>query len=283
MFVAQRTMRLKYTVCFSIVAYRHDLDYLRPVLDSIRSLLRDKRSQNFNILVYLHENIKDNPLLSNTELAAYYSDVKITYHSSANIGFGKGHNSNFSKLRHCDQLDTLFIVCNPDISFDNSDLYNLFYWVIMNPFVAAVAPLIIRSNKTIQFSAKTNPTLLSLALGRLTHLQKIPLLYDYYCNHTRSHIDYNTSIIPSSYLSGCFMVIPAKYYKLAKGFDPQFFLHMEDADITRSLGMYGLTLHVPLAAISHNTVRASHNSPFHILCIIKSYIYYISKWGFTLL
>jgi len=276
-------MSRKYTICFSIVTYRHDLDFLRPILDSIRILLRDKRSQDFNIRVAIHENKKDKPLLSDTVLAAYYTDVNISYYSSPNIGFGKGHNSNFSKVRDCDDLDTLFIVCNPDISFENSDLLDLFYWVIMNPFVAAVAPLIIRSDKSIQFSAKTNPTFLTLTLGRLTQLQKIPLLHNYYCKHTKKNLNYNTTIIPSSYLSGCFMVIPARYYKLVKGFDPQFFLHMEDADITRSLEKHGSTLHVPIATISHNTVRASHHSPFHILCIIRSYMYYISKWGFSLL
>ena len=147
--------------------------------------------------------------------------------------------------------------------------------------IACIAPLIRVSWRNTILCEK-NPTLLSLSLGFFATLKRIRLLREYDSRHKNLQEDYQRNIFSSEYLSGCFMVIPFKMFKRVGGFSKEYFLHLEDADITRKLSAKGKTIHFPLIKVRHGWARGSHKSLRQIYCVIKSYIVYSIKWGFRL-
>ena len=121
-------------------------------------------------------------------------------------------------------------------------------------------PFGINDKGETQYSAKKNPTLLSLLLGRFNFLSYLKIFDDYQKIHKNQMKNYKKEIIQSSYLSGCFLIIKATIYIKVKGFDNRYFLHLEDADFTRMCSSYGLVLHDPTLRVVHKWARGSHKS-----------------------
>ena len=264
-------------IYFSLVTYKHSINDILPLLTSISSFSR--LQSRYDLHLCIHENISHTSLLTPSTLATYLS-IPIHYSSSFNVGFGAGNNINFSKVDH---QDSLFVAVNPDVEFLNISLNPLFDFLRQNPSFVAISPLIKDSYGTIQYSAKSNPSFLSLLLGRFSFLRAIPLFKAYYSLHINSNLNYSASLIPCSYLSGCFIVFRSSAYEMIDGFDESFFLHLEDADISRRLTHLGTVAQVPFVSVVHRWARGSHKSLFQTICLIKSYFYYISKWGFKFL
>jgi len=264
-------------VYFSLVTFKHSLTEIVPLLSSISQLHSQNRSQ-YSYYLLIHENTSNSPLLSPESILNAIS-IPLSYTFSENVGFGSAHNINFKKVN---SSDSLFVVVNPDIEFCNISLSPLFDLFLSHSFIVAVSPLIVGSNGRIQFSAKTDPSFLSLLLGRFSFLRIIPLLNLYYISHTNSNIDYKSSLILCTYLSGCFIVMRSSSFRNIHGFDESFFLHLEDADLTMRLSESGFVAHVPIVTVVHRWARGSHKSLFQMVCLLKSYIYFIKKWGFKL-
>jgi GT2 family glycosyltransferase len=211
------------------------------------------------------------------EIQACTPGVKVLYAKGENIGFGRANN-----LNHCQASlsgSDIFVVANPDVSFAPDDLVRLVDWLLSKPSVACLAPLIVGSTGAIQYSAKRNPTVLSLALGRFHRLTRLGFLRRYDANHRNLDKDYTRDCIPSSCLSGCFLIIPSRFYSQVGGFCSQYFLHLEDADLVRRLSLVGETLHNPVGTVTHLWARGSHKSLAQTLHLIQSCITYFRIWG----
>ncbi|MEI6828811.1 MAG: hypothetical protein WCK64_03020 [Synechococcaceae cyanobacterium ELA445] len=198
-----------------------------------------------------------------------------------NIGFGRANNYNFSTAMLGEE--DLFVVVNPDVSFSGNELIPLLEWVLSREDVSCVAPLVLGSNASVQYSAKHNPTLLSLALGRLGFLRRFDLLARYDSWHRNLTRDYLRECIDATYLSGCFLIIPSPFYELVGGFSSRYFLHLEDADLVRRLSRVGRTIHNPIGRVMHLWARGSHRSFRQQFCLFNSFITYCRIWGFQLL
>ena len=66
-------------------------------------------------------------------------------------------------------------------------------------------------------------------------------------------------IFESQYLSGCFLVIKANIFDQINGFDERYFLHFEDADITRELSKIGKCIHFPYAKFNIDGIEVHIN------------------------
>lgn len=177
----------------------------------------------------------------------------------------------------------LFAVVNPDIRFSPSQLLPLIHWALDRKDYACVAPLVLLESGAIQYSAKHDPTVLSLLLGRFDCLKKISMLRKYDSWHRNLCCDYASDSIKSTYLSGCFLLIPAWAYDRVGGFCEKYFLHVEDADIVRRLSMVADCLHNPVGVVVHGWARGSHSSLSQILLLLKSFWIYSWIWGLRLL
>ena len=245
-------------VIFSLVLYKQSFTEIKELISSIASFEKSSKIFNIYTTLLIHDN-SPKPLdmanLNNFKFICYKFNKK-------NIGFGSGHNKNLLNIR-CN-LSDIYIVINPDIVFDHLTLLK-FVRKFINTEPVCTSPLIRNLNGQIQYSVKSDPTFLSLILGRVSFLQKIRFFK-----------------IKSSYLSGCFLLIKAKIYKKINGFDSRYFLHLEDADFTRMCSKYGLVLHDPSCTITHKWARGSHKSIKQMFYLIISLYKYFSKWGFVI-
>jgi GT2 family glycosyltransferase len=266
-------------IVFSLVLYRHSLDSIRPLLLSIQKLSDITGQYSYELAIYNacpHES--DDP--SPSRVRSILNISSLTYQYGRNIGFGSANNRNFSSSMSEEPF--LFIVVNPDICFEPSSLLPLLDWTISNPMVSCVSPLILNSGGRIQCSAKHNPTFLSLLLGRLPCLKRIALFDKYDKWHRNLDCNYVSSCIESTYLSGCFLVIPSYFYRKVGGFSEKYFLHLEDADIVRKLARYGVCKHNPIGSVSHIWARGSHSSLLQMFHLAYSYLRYSMAWGIRL-
>ena len=267
-------------VVFSLVLYNHSIDIIKPLLSSV-SALSLHTEVSFDVELYVSDNSSEgnSPLLASIkqELGStpcYYS------RNSSNIGFGLANNSNYAASELSE--DDLFIVANPDTYFEATQLAPLLLWLARNKSISCAAPLLLNPSGSIQYSAKKNPTLLSLALGRLRFLCNLPILSKYDKWHKNMSHDYCSDCFESSYLSGSFLVIPSWAYRRVNGFSAKYFLHLEDSDIVRRLSLVGSTVHNPIGKVVHLWARGSHKSLVQSIHLLQSMFTYFSIWGFRL-
>ena len=267
---------------FSLVIYKHSLEYLKPLFNSISAL---SSTSPFNIHLLIHDNsptpFHADPIKDYLYQFSSFSFVYIT--SGSNIGFGRGHNHNLYSFSKTLSDDDLLIIVNPDISFLPDQVQLLVEWFSgrLNSF-ACVAPLILLPNGTIQYSAKKNPSLLHLLVSRVSSLRIIPFLSNSFKSYVNSSRDYRSELIHSSYLSGCFLLLRTSTFFAVGGFTHSFFLHLEDADFVRKCSSILPCVHYPYSYVTHLWARGSHNSMKQMLYIAHSFILYSRIWGFAL-
>lgn len=266
------------SIVFSLVIYKHKFDEIKPLLDNIIDFRNTARKFNINTFLLINDNSPSIDKNIERNLNKEFISFKFNY---KNLGFGKSHNYNLIKNRKYNK-DEIFIIINPDISFDSFSLIEYvreFY--ITND--VCWAPLIINKFGDIQYSAKSNPTILSLLLGRFSILRKFNFFNKYYKKHINFHLDYTKNKIKSSYLSGCFLVVKSKIYFKVHGFDERFFLHLEDADFSRKCSRFGNITHNPSCTVMHEWARGSHKSYIQTYHLIFSMFKYFFKWGFKII
>lgn len=260
---------------FSLVLYKNKYDEINLLIENIKALREILFDYGIDTYLYINDN-SPKKIISSKQIKNKF----IVYEfNNKNIGFGRAHNKNLlnKNLKNRD----IFIIVNPDIKFDPIELLPLIIEFIESDDLCT-SPLIKNERGKIQFSVKTNPTFLSLLIGRFQFLRSIKFLDKYYINHINLHKNYLKQKIESTYLSGCFLIIKSKIFMKINGFDPQYFLHLEDADITRTISLYGKATHNPTSTVIHKWARGSHKSPIQMFYLVSSMIKYFKKWGFSI-
>lgn len=267
-------------VAFSLVLFNHSVENITPLLSSV-SAFSVLMKGVFSVELFINDN---SPEPNSSLLAGISQKISLVpwrYSlNSVNIGFGLANNNNYVSSELSE--DDFFIVANPDTYFEATQLAPLLLWLAHNKSISCAAPLLLNPSGSIQYSAKKNPTLLSLVLGRLRFLCNLPILSKYDRWHKNMSHDYCSDCFESSYLSGSFLVIPSWAYRRVSGFSANYFLHLEDADIVRRLFLVGSTVHNPVGKVVHVWARGSHKSLAQTIHLLRSMFAYFSIWGFRL-
>jgi len=161
-------------------------------------------------------------------------------------GFGDNHNFAFESTT-CD----FFAIVNPDIRLDS---YNAN--LLLAPFhalnVGAVAPVILSPTGQVEDSARRFPSVRRL-IRRAVLGKREP---DY---------SWDTRPIDVDWSAGMFVVYRAEAFRDIGGFDPRYFMYMEDADICLRLKRAGWrTVLQPACSVVHDARRASRRSLRHL-------------------
>lgn len=190
-----------------------------------------------------------------------------------NKGFGYGHNVILDKLN-----SKYHLVVNPDIRIEDSNqIRKMFKFMEDNLEVGMLSPLILNPDLTTQFLCKTNPTVFDMFIRRIS-----PNLFTKRQDrYVMKYTGYN-KIMNIEYASGCFMFFRTNIFKRIEGFDEDFFMYLEDADITRRVNRISKVMFFPKARIIHMWERASHKKIKYLLITIRSMITYFKKWGLTI-
>lgn len=250
-------------IILSVVTYNNPISMLDNLVQSTK-----KTAVNLKVVFIDNSN---NPLIKE-----YCAKQNIDYLlSGGNVGFGKAHNM---VMKEFAGKAKYFIVSNPDIVIHEGALENLTRFMDENQDVTLSVPLVLNPDGTIQHVHKRLPSPLvffgrRFFPGSLKKLIQRKLdLYELQDQTFDHPIE-----VPS--MSGCFMFFRYKSMIQVGGFDENYFMYVEDIDITRKSQSIGHTVIFPAAKVTHLWTRGSYFN-FKLMWInIQSIYYYFTKWG----
>lgn len=203
-------------------------------------------------------------------------DNRFRYHkSSSNIGYGAGHNLGFQLIQ---TRTDYHLILNPDVQFASNELNKMISFLNKNEEFGHLMPKVIFPEGSEQKLCKNNPSLFNMIIrGFFRNYKKLKKRSD---DNFYYPIDYSkqyTRNIP--YLSGCFMLFRRTVFEEIQGFDRRYFLHFEDADITREVLKISHNVFFNDAVITHHYGGYTHKSFKQKLITINSGLKYFIKWN----
>lgn len=249
------TKVIKMNVSASLVIFKNSPEQLKKLLESI---------DNSTITVQL--TIYDNS--PTAELAALFTRHQY-HHAGKNIGFGAAHNQAIRKLS-----SDIHIILNPDIEFESDTIARLINPMLQDPTVIACTPLIHYPDQKLQRLNRLLPSPINLFVRRFLPILGKQLDYEY----EMQWFNYDIQLeIPNA--TGCFLAVRTGILQQEHGFDEQFFMYLEDTDLSRRLLKHGKILFVPDARVIHEFGKASYKNKKLLLIHTLSAIKYFNKWG----
>ncbi len=252
-----------YKLSASIVIYNNPISMLKKAIDSFLNT-------SIDVKLYLIDNSPADELKKFASL-----DSRIEYiHNPSNPGFGAAHNIAIKKS--ISEKTAYHLVLNPDVYFDSTILKKIIKYMDINADVGLLMPKVLYPNGKIQYIARLLPTPWDLFARRFipikSYLEKLNRRYEL------TFFDY-TSVIEVPFISGCFMFLRTEILHKTGCFDEAFFMYLEDADLSRRIGMVSKTVLFPQVSITHEYQRGSHQSFKLLVIFICSVFTYFNKYG----
>ena len=250
-----------YNISGSIVVYNKPDDACKTV----EAVLKHTDS---NFSLYVIDNASPDRINETLKkrFSANYIDLP------ENIGFGRGHN------KVLDKIDSKYhFVINPDILINENTINILCDFMDTHPDVAIACPKVLHPDGSLQYIAKRRPSLMALVSRRI----RLPFLRKLEDNYLGKDLDQNSDF-EVDFCTGCFFVRRTDVFKEIGGFDEDYFLYFEDADITMRAKQKGKAWYVPAADVIHFWHRETATSTKRFLTQVKSMFIYFKKWGFRL-
>jgi GT2 family glycosyltransferase len=191
--------------------------------------------------------------------------------NATNAGFGTAVNQAVARSDA-----PLLWVLNPDCRVHPGAFDALAATLEAHPDCAIAAPQLLNADGSVQASARGNPTAWTGLFGRNTLLTKIfPSAGVARRNlPARDLVASGVESAPVDWVMGAAMLIRREMFDAVGGFDEDYFLYWEDADLCRRLWARGWsTRYVPRARVAHSggasaqsdsslAIRAFHRSAY---------------------
>lgn len=249
-------------VTASIVTY-NSADEILIVLESLSKVELD----NFEVFIV------DNASSDNTIelIKKNYPNIKVI-ESKKNIGFGSGHNLVIKQIE-----SDYHIFINPDINVESDQIKKMVNYLEENKDVVILTPKVLNTDGTEQFLPKIFPKLKYVISGKLEGKAKI--FYKWRSEYTFRDRGVNEPI-DIQYSTGCFMICRTLALKSVGGFDERYFLHFEDADLTREMLKKGRVVYNPNIHVTHAWHRDNIKDKKIGKIALQSMVVYFKKWGY---
>lgn len=257
-------MPLDYKISASVVLY-NGFAQAKSCILSILDFSRDLRLQ-----LYLIDNAS--PDGSGLQLEKTFASRATVIRCTENLGFGQGHNICLPMLE-----SKYHAVINPDITLEEDTLSVLCRYLDEHPDVAMVTPQLRFPDGTQQNVAKRVPTLLAL-LSRQFDWKWLRPYENYYLMLDRD-LSQPQEI---QFCTGCFFVIRTEVLRAVGGFDKDYFMFVEDADITRRVMQHGRVVYLPDTHVIHAWNREAKRSRKAFFMQLRSMFVYFRKWGYSI-
>lgn len=261
MFIEGEHLNEQVTVSASIVSY----NCYNQLYDAVSSVL--KQTKKYPLGLYVFDNGSFDG--SDLKIKTNFPDVTVRQ-VGYNSGFGHGHN-----LIMNEDTGKYHAVINPDISVSDDVISYLADVLEAEPDAVMVTPKVLFPDGREQKLPKRNPTFSYCFLGRLGKFGGI--FKKKRDEYTRADEEFNghTEI---DFCTGCFFLIRTEVFRKLGGFDENFFMYFEDADLTRRAKEYGKVLFCPEVSVTHKWNRDSAKKLKYLLIHLKSYHIYMKKW-----
>jgi len=252
-----------YDIALSIVTYQNSDDILKRCINAVLQ-------EDLGIKFYIIDNSPTDKIRS------ICCNSKIHYiFNNANMGYGAGHNIAIEKT--IQQKVKYHLVLNPDIYFEKGAIEDLYDFMENNPDVGLTMPKVLYPDGSIQYLCKFLPTPMDLIRRRFLpaskYLDKRNFLYEL------RFAGYN-KIMDVPYLSGCFMFMRTSALAKAGLFDEQFFMYLEDVDLSRRIHKHYRTAYYPDVSVFHQYEKGSYKNSKLLRYHLQSAVRYFNKWGY---
>lgn len=190
-----------------------------------------------------------------------------------NLGFGRGHNTvlPFLKSRY-------HFILNPDVILPNDVLHELACWLDAHPQAAMATPQLYYPDGRIQNLPRRKPTPWLLFARQLA--PRFPgSLFDRSDRHYTMQDEDLSRPHSIEFCTGSFMAVRTEIFQQIGGFDEDYFMYVEDADITQKILREGKVFLVPQCRAVHAWHRAPARDAGKFKMQLISMIRYFKKWG----
>ena len=248
---------IKGQVSAGIVTYNN----VSEIISCLNSLI--ETTKGMNVEIYVLDNHSSDDTVS--VIRKYFPRVHLI-ESSENLGFGRGHNEILKRI-----YSEFHMVVNPDIQFTPEVVSKLTAFMCRYPEVGIVTPKIRNADGSEQFLPKRDPKFSYVILS------KFRPFYFFRDEYTRADEVFNR---PTRSLSStcCFFMIRTDMFRKVNGFDEQFFMYFEDADLSRRVRKKSVIVFYPNAFVYHAWKRDNTRSFRGIKIFLISMLKYFWKW-----
>ena len=189
-----------------------------------------------------------------------------------NIGFGKGHNYVLDRLTS----DVHFIL-NPDILLTGDVLEAMAAWLLAQPGAAMATPQLRYPDGKLQHLPRRKPTPWLLLARQLA--PKLGGCFKKADDHYTMQDEDLTVPRRIEFCTGSFMAVRTDVFKEIGGFDPAYFMYVEDADLTQKVLQKGTVWLAPQFSAIHAWHRAPMRDAGKFRMQLVSMGRYFKKWG----
>lgn len=245
----------------SIVTYNSENE-IETLLESLKNC-----SSLNEMVVYVVDNASQDNTVS---LVKEKFPWVFVIENTKNVGFGKAHNE-VIKIIH----SKYHIIVNPDIALPTDVINMAVEFMDNNPDVAILTPFVMNVDGSPQYLPKRNPTIKYLIAGILENKTRWGKIKRE--EYTRKNEVINTPI-DVEFCTGAFMFIRTECLLKIGGFDERYFLHFEDADLTRELRKIGRAVYNPDIKVFHKWHRDNKKISKSFFIAVKSMFLYLKKW-----
>jgi len=253
-------------VSISIVTYNNG-DIIK---DTVNNLINHIGDSDYRI--YLIDNNSQDKTINILKKIKNDNEKITVIFNNNNLGFGAAHNKVLDKIN-----SHYHLVMNPDITIENNIIVDLIDYMNKYNKIGLLTPLIKFPDGSIQYSCRRKITFVDLLIRRF-----LPVFFeerqDY---HIMKDKNYDKPF-EVEFASGSFMFFRTEILKKICGFDDNFFMYLEDADITRRVNKVSKTVFFPYNYVIHKWERGSYKNFKLFIYHLRSLFYYFKKWGFKL-
>lgn len=186
--------------------------------------------------------------------------------AGSNLGYGKGNNLGVKNAK-----GEYVVIANPDIFVKKDTLQKLVDYADKNPEAGLIGPKLIYYNGEVQDSCRRHMSPFDLVIKR-TWLRKLPGLKKRSRRYVMEDFDHNKTQEVELITGACFIMPRALFEKIG-GFDPRYFLFMEDFDLCRKVVKAGKkVIYYPEAQAQHYHKRLSGGN---IIWLFKQKVFWI--------
>lgn len=261
-------MKVKLTVC--IVAYNNYKD-IKEAISSMEKYISPRLSKEIYIVDNGASISSPSDVLNFKESIKQYRDVKYV-DTGENLGFGKGHNKVIPIMN-----SEYHAIVNPDILFCEDAFSKIIEWMDAHMKVGMVIPYIMDEEGNKQEVYRRELTVFDV----FNRFFLNGVFRRRFNKHIMKDMDFSKPFrVPFG--QGSFLVIRSDLFKKIGGFDDNFFMYVEDADLCKRVNQVSKLMYYPEARVIHKWEAGSHSNKTLFKYHIKSFIYYFKKWGWKI-
>jgi len=269
------------SLSISIVLFKPKIETLSRLFLALKAAIDEFYKQGLlDLHVYLIDNsvcLNENTLVKDLADKFFLDAKNVSFsflNNQKNLGYGAGNNLAIMRSQ-----SKYHVIMNPDVFVDRYALLNAIQYMEAHPDVGLLAPSIYSEDGDRQFLCKKNPTIFDMYLRGFAPRFIKNLFSRRMLEFEMRDKDYGGEMRDVPFLSGCFMFMRTDVLKKLNGFDEDFFLYFEDADLSRRLLDISHSAYVPQVKIVHQWARESQKKLKMLWIFIKSALLYWKKHG----